>query len=113
MTAATVTGPKEAGIFRPAVVLFLVLAGVFSFSAYFVLQAYAPDLKGGDDGGAHALSHSAVGYAGLVRLLEAANVPVVIARDGPDKRDANWGMLVVTPEETTKPSDLFKFTVFG
>jgi hypothetical protein len=110
MTAATLTPPKEAGVFRPAVVLFLLLAGVFSFSAYFVLQAYAPDLKGGDDGGAHALSHSAVGYAGLVRLLQGVNVPVVIARDGPGKRDPNWGVLVLTPEETTKPSDLFDFT---
>ena len=110
MTAATIAGPKEAGVFRPAVVLFLLLAGVFSFSAYFVLSAYAPDLKGGDDGGAHALSRSAVGYAGLVRLLQAGNVPVAVSRDGPTKRDPNWGLLVLTPEETTKPSDLFDFT---
>jgi hypothetical protein len=110
MTAAAVTAPREIGVFRPVVVLFLVLAGVFSFSAYFVLSAYAPDLKGGDDGGAHALSRSAVGFAGMVRLLQAETIPVLINRDGPAKRDPNWGLLVLTPEEATKPSDLFDFT---
>ena len=110
MTAATVATPREAGAFRPVVVLFLLLAGVFSFSAYFVLSAYAPDLKGGDDGGAHALSRSAVGFAGLVRLLQAENVPVVISRDGQGKRDPNWSLLVLTPDETTKPSEMANFT---
>jgi hypothetical protein len=110
MTAATAATPGEAGVFRPVVVLFLLLAGVFSFSAYFVLSAYAPDLKGGDDGGSHALSRSAVGFAGIVRLLQAENVPVLINRDGPTKRDPNWGLLVLTPEDSTKPSDLFDFT---
>jgi len=110
MTAAAVAAPREAGVFRPVVVLFLVLAGVFSFSAYFVLSAYAPDLKGGDDGGAHALSRSAIGFAGIVRLLQSEAVPVAISRDGPAKRDPNWGLLVLTPEDSTKPSDLFDFT---
>jgi len=110
MTAPAVAAPKEAGVFRPVVVLFLLLAGVFSFSAYFVLSAYAPDLKGGDDGGAHALSRSAVGFAGIIELLQAENVPVLINRDGPAKRDPNWSLLVLTPEESTKPSDLFDFT---
>ncbi|HZC17357.1 MAG TPA: DUF4350 domain-containing protein [Caulobacteraceae bacterium] len=110
MTAAVVAIPTETRVFRPVVVLVLLLAGVFSFSAYVVLQAYAPDLKGGDDGGAQVLSHSAVGFAGMVRLLEAENAPVLINRDPPAKRGPNWGLLVLTPEETTKPSDLFDFT---
>jgi hypothetical protein len=74
-----------------------------------VLQAYAPDLKGGDDGGSHALSRSAVGFAGLVSLLRADGVPVLINRDGPTKRDPNWSLLVLTPEESTKPADLSDF----
>jgi hypothetical protein len=109
MTAASVAPPRETRVFRPVVVLVLLLAGVFSFSAYFVLSAYAPDLKGGDDGGPHALSRSAIGFAGLVRLLQAENVPVLISRDGPAKRDPTWGLLVLTPEESTKPSDIFDF----
>jgi hypothetical protein len=110
MTAATVAAPRDTRTFRPGVVLVLLLAGIFSFSAYFVLQAYAPDLKGGDDGGAQALSRSAVGFAGMVRLLQAENTEVLINRDPPAKRDPNWGLLILTPEETTKPSDLFDFT---
>jgi hypothetical protein len=110
MTTAAIATRKETRVFRPVVVLLLLLAGVFSFSAYFVLQAYAPDLKGGDDGGAHALSRSAVGFAGLVSLLRADGVPVLINRDGPAKRDPHWGLLVLTPEESTKPSDLSDFT---
>jgi hypothetical protein len=66
--------------FSPLVVLWMVLAGVFSFSAFMVLSAYAPDLRSGSDGGAHALSTSAVGYAGLVRMLRAEGDEVVISR---------------------------------
>ncbi len=110
MTAASVAERPQTRVFRPAVVLVLVLAGVFSFSAYVVLSAYAPDLKGGDDGGAHALSRSAVGFAGLVSLLRADGVPVLINRDGPARRDRRWSLLVLTPEESTKPADLSDFT---
>jgi hypothetical protein len=110
MTAAAVATSRDTRVFRPLVVLVLLLVGIFSFSAYFVLQAYAPDLKSGDDGGAQALSRSAVGFAGLVRLLQAENATVLINRDPPAKRDPDWGLLVLTPEETTKPSDLFDFT---
>jgi hypothetical protein len=106
VTTAVISGHGAPGVFRPLTVLLLVLAGVFSFSAYFVLSAYAPDLRGGDDGGANALSRSAVGYAGLVRLLRADGVQVEISRDGPAKRDPSWGLLVLTPDENTSNADL-------
>ena len=106
MTAAAVASARDPRVFRPLTALLLVLAGVFSFSAYFVLSAYAPDLRGGDDGGPHALSRSAVGFAGLVRLLRADGVPVEINRDGPAKRDPSWGLLVLTPDPSTSSADL-------
>jgi hypothetical protein len=106
VTAAAVASPRDTRVFRPLTALLLVLAGVFSFSAYFVLSAYAPDLRGGDDGGPHALSRSAVGFAGLVRLLKADGVQVEINRDGPAKRDPSWGLLVLTPDPNTSPVDL-------
>jgi len=106
VTAATVATPREVRVFGPLTALLLVLAGVFSFSAYIVLSAYAPDLRGGDDGGPHALSRSAVGFAGLVQLLRADGVPVEINRDGPAKRDPSWGLLVLTPDTNTSPADL-------
>jgi hypothetical protein len=106
VTAVAVATARDTRVFRPLTALLLVLAGVFSFSAYVVLSAYAPDLRGGDDGGPHALSRSAVGFAGLVRLLQADGVPVEINRDGPAKRDPSWGLLVLTPDLNTTPADL-------
>jgi hypothetical protein len=67
-------------LFSPKVVLAMVVAGVFAFSAFVVLSTYAPDLQSGDNGRAHALSKSAVGYGGMVRLLRDLGEPVLVAR---------------------------------
>jgi hypothetical protein len=58
----------------------LVLVSIFSLCALVALSAYAPDLRPESDGGAHVLSKSAVGFAGLRRLLEASGIPVEIDR---------------------------------
>src|SRR5690348_18335337 len=63
---------KPKGAFSPAIVIGLVLVGVFSFAAFILLSAFEPELASGSNGGAQALSQSAVGYAGAVRLLNAA-----------------------------------------
>jgi hypothetical protein len=64
-----------------------------------VLGAYAPDLRSGDNGGAHALSNAAVGYGGLVRLATATGRNPRIVRDERDfGRD---DLLVITPENGT------------
>ncbi|KRA65062.1 hypothetical protein ASD79_19225 [Caulobacter sp. Root655] len=67
-------------LFSPKVVLGMILAGVFAFSAFVVLSTYAPDLQSGDNGQAHALSRSAIGYGGAVQLLRAQGEPVVLSR---------------------------------
>jgi len=102
----------DTGAFSPIAVLWMILAGVFSFSAFVVLSAYAPDLRGGSDGGAHALSRSAVGYAGLVGLLRDDDHAVVISRLEPEKRGP-WSLLVVTPPPGVPGPDLQHFTVNG
>ncbi|MBC6981882.1 DUF4350 domain-containing protein [Caulobacter sp. 17J80-11] len=85
------------GAFSPVTVLWLVLVGVFTLSALGVLSAYAPDLRKGDDGGAHALSTSAVGYAGAVKMLRLRGQPVVVSRGAlPDDAE---GLLILTPTE--------------
>ena len=107
-TTAAPAAPAAAPVFRPLTVMLMVLAGVFAFSAYFVLSAFAPDLRGaGDDGGANALSRSAIGFAGVVRLLQAEGIADQVDRKGAGHRDANWSLLVATPDEDTKTSDLF------
>jgi len=56
-------------LMKPMVILTLVLVGLFSFAALITLSGFADEFKDGNNGQAHALSRSAVGYAGLVKLL--------------------------------------------
>lgn len=48
----------------------LLLIGLFSFSALIGLTGYADDLRDKNNGQAHALSNSAIGFVGLRSLLE-------------------------------------------
>lgn len=80
--------------FSPKAVVWMIMVGVFAFAAFVVLSAYAPDLRSGRDGRAHALSKSAVGYAGIVALAKGTGIPVVVSRGGA----AGSSLLVLTPE---------------
>lgn len=82
--------------FRPGVILALILAAVFSMSAIGVLGAWAPELDKGDDGGDHALSRSAVGYGGLVRLLREMDRPVLLSRGSLGGATGD-GLVILTP----------------
>jgi hypothetical protein len=93
-------------LFAARTMLVMVLVGVVSFSALLVLQAYAPDLRSGSDGGAHALSKSAVGYAGIVRLLKGLDDPVVVSHGPPPNVRAGSGLLVLTPPPGMEPKAL-------
>ena len=85
-----------AGPFNPLVAGLAALASLFAFCAALALLAYAPDLRRGDDGGAHALSRSAVGFAGLAEALRLSGRPVVVNRAALP-RGARGGLLIVTP----------------
>lgn len=105
--------PKaEAGAFSARTVIALLIAGVFAFSAFVVLSTYEPDLRDGSDGGGHALSRSAIGFAGVVRLLKAIGDPVVVSRD-PDARQATTSLLVLTPQLGTDTDKLSDMTTAG
>jgi hypothetical protein len=93
--AAAAAG-QSASPFRPGMVLALVLVAVFSLSALGALSAWAPEIGDGDDGRSHALSRSAVGYGGLVKLLKAMDRPVVVSR-GPLRGGAQKSLLILTP----------------
>ena len=86
----------QAQRFSLKTVMALILVGVFSLSALTVLSAYAPDLRNGDDGGAQPLSRSAVGFAGIVRLLGDSDQAVLLSR-GPLHADSGEGLLILTP----------------
>jgi hypothetical protein len=89
--------PAGEGGFSPKVVLALIAAGVFATSAYLLLSAYAPDLRAARGGGAHALSRSAIGYAGVVRLMRLMGEPVIVSQ-GATARNGYPGLMVLTPE---------------
>jgi hypothetical protein len=88
--------PGADGVFSPKVLLTLIAAGVFATSAYLLLTAYAPDLRATRGGGAHAISRSAIGYAGVVRLLQMIDTPVTI-NESSAARTSYPGLMVVTP----------------
>lgn len=113
MTEAAIPSGATAAraAFSPRTVLWMILAGVFSFSAFVVLSAYEPDLAGGMDGGGHALSRSAVGFAGLMRLLKAEGTPTDIARTTIPK--SNVGLYVLTPPAAADPKDLKSLSAMG
>jgi len=69
--------------FSARMVTALVLISAFSLLAVLALSAYAPELRSSDNPQANAYSRSAIGYAGLMRLLEEYGVPVKIGRDKP------------------------------
>ncbi len=90
----------------------MIVVGVFAFGAFLVLQAYAPDLRSGNDGGGHALSKSAIGFAGLVDLMKARGDPVIVSRGSLHTTGAAPGLLILTPSEMTDAKALahIKFT---
>lgn len=75
-----VARPKAPGAFSTRVIVALLIVGVFSFSAFITLSTFAPDFRRGNNGAAHALSRSAVGYAGAVQLAQSLGTTVVVNR---------------------------------
>ena len=95
MSAEPAQPQAEAG-FSPKVVLALLAVGVFATAAYLLLTAYAPEMRANRGGGAHAESRSAVGYAGIVRLLQLMHEPVIVSQSS-EARTTFPGLMVLTP----------------
>lgn len=105
--------PADRSAFSPRVMIALVLVGIFAFSGFTVLSVYAPDLRGGEDGGTHALSRSAVGFAGAVALLKAEGAPVVISRSPLEHASAGLALRVLTPPAGAEPKTLAAYAKDG
>ena len=87
------------GPFRPATIFIVVAVGLLAFLGLLILGAYAPDLRSGRNGGAHALSNAATGFGGIVQLARATGRKPQIVRntlllDGE-------ALVVLTPEART------------
>jgi hypothetical protein len=102
----SVAADEQAGApaFSPRAVLALVLVGVVALAGLAVLGAYAPDLRNGNDGRAHALSKSAIGYAGAPILMKAMGAPVLVSRSRPSR--PSEAVVILTPDAGLSPEEL-------
>jgi hypothetical protein len=107
MTAIAATGSgARGGAFNGRVMLAIIAAGILSFVGFLFMSAYAPELKRDSSGRSHALSQSAIGYSGLVRLRQAlGHKPSLIRAEEGLKTER---LVVVTPELSTLAKDLGK-----
>jgi hypothetical protein len=90
-------GADERPAFRARTVIALVVVGVFAFSAFVTLAAYAPDLDRDSSCRANVYSRCAIGFVGLQSLLRQDGAPVVVSRSALPK-NRTQGLLIVTPE---------------
>lgn len=97
----------------PLVAAGLVLVSVISLIAFLGLSAYAPDLRNESDGDANALSKSAIGFAGLRVLLEAADIPYEIDRGLVPHRKLRPGLFILTPTLANKNTEIFRLAMPG
>lgn len=97
---------QDAG-FNPRLIAAVVAIGVVAFIALWALIALGPQLSSGNDGGGHALSKAAPGYAGIVDLLERAGADVELRRRVETEQYEEYEELVVlTPTPRTRPEEM-------
>ena len=87
--------PGNAAPFAASTVGILVAIGVLAFTAIFALLAWSPDLANKDRAGMHPYSTSALGYAGLIKILENDGQGVSVSRLASTKSYTD-GVLVLT-----------------
>lgn len=95
MSGRRATGVQTSS-FNPVLVLMVIAIAVMSFGALLTLMAWGPDLQPKDRAGDHAYSSSALGYGGLVKLLELRGETVNISRT-PQTIDSYDGLMILTP----------------
>ena len=87
--------PGNANPFSGATVAILIGVGLLAFVAIFALLGWSPDLVSKDRAGQHPYSTSALGYGGLVKLLEADGADVTVSRLA-STLDYSDGLLILT-----------------
>ena len=98
-----------AALMTPKMIISLVLIGIFSFAALVTLSGYAGDMRQQNNGQAHALSRSAIGFGGLTRLLGDMNYDVRMARSKDIKNEDRNALRIITlsrPYQADKLDDM-------
>ena len=97
-------GEERAQIFNPRLVAGLIAAGIVAFAAFLLLSAYAEDFRSGRDGRPHALSVSADGFAGIVKLVALTDGDPWLLRSEAELDDE--ALLVIALEPQTSKEAL-------
>lgn len=84
--------------------LLLFLVGAAATIILLVLFAYAPDLRGDMTNDSNAVSRSAIGFAGLKRLMELSGIPTEIDR-GVTAGEKAPSLTILTPTVSTSATD--------
>ena len=94
------TKPATSSAFSPTTMLALILVSLLCVTGLALLSSFEPELKSGNDGAAHALSKSSVGYSGMVSLTRGLNYDVSVTRYELDEDD-DPAILILTPPVST------------
>ena len=90
--------------FNPRLIAGVVVIGIIAFIALWALIALGPQISSGNDGGGHALSKAAPGYAGIADLVERAGGHVELRRRvEPTQYDDYTQLTILTPTARTRP----------
>ncbi|NBC20212.1 MAG: hypothetical protein GVY06_04050 [Alphaproteobacteria bacterium] len=85
--------------FSTRIVAAILSVSMLAFGAVVTLSAWSPEIRDRNMAGAHPYSTSAIGYAGLVRLLERRGTPVTVSRSARalSERDETLKILTLSP----------------
>ncbi len=93
--------------FSSRVVIVLLAISVIAFGTVMTLIAWSPELADKDRAGTHPYSSSALGYAGIIRLLQETGTPVTVSRTPADLGEQGSDvLLVVTLPRGGLPGDI-------
>lgn len=95
-------GQGPAAPFSPLVAGGMVVVGVVCFAAFVVVLALARG-PGARDGGAHVLSRSAVGFAGIAELMPTVGTAVIVSRSAKLAESPAAAVMVLTPPPGNPP----------
>lgn len=87
--------PQDSNPFSAFVSAIMIGVGLLAFIAIFALLAWSPDLASKNRAGQHPYSTSALGYGGLIKLLEADGQTVTVSRLA-SSLEYTEGLLVLT-----------------
>jgi hypothetical protein len=95
--------------FSPITMVIMVLVGVVCLAGIALISAFEPEMKSGNDGQAHALSKSSVGYFALTAILKDADYDIELNRAGIVDGVHDYSTVILAPTLTTDADQILNF----